>query len=168
MAKIFEIDKLDFQMRESPLAEYTWHTSPELAQIVQSRFFKFDVRSLDPGKYSFPYHFHRNGEELFVILSGKALLRTPNEYIEVKEGTVVFFESGPSGAHQLYNHTDRPCVYFDLRSNNEVDICEYPDSGKINILPYREIYHAGSQVDYALGEENVSAKWPQEILERFK
>jgi hypothetical protein len=32
---------------------------------------------LDPGKFSFPYHFHRAAEELFVILSGEAILRFP-------------------------------------------------------------------------------------------
>ena len=167
MAQIFETDKLDFLLRDSSLADFSWHTSPELSKIVKSKYFKFDIRSLDPGKYSFPYHFHRNAEELFVILSGKALLRTPKEYVEIKQGSILFFEAGPSGAHQLYNHTEQPCVYLDLRSQNEVDICEYPDSSKINILPYQEVYSTDSRVDYYAGEEEVSAKWPEEILKKF-
>ncbi|OMD38498.1 hypothetical protein BSK49_16355 [Paenibacillus odorifer] len=66
---------------------------------------------------------------------------------------------GPEGAHQLYNHSDAPCRYLDLRTNQGIDICEYPDSGKINILPYQEIYQADEQADYCKGEEHVREKW---------
>jgi uncharacterized cupin superfamily protein len=103
--------------------------------------------SLDPGKYSYPYHFHRNPEELFVILLGKAILRKfNNKFVEIAENDILFFEMGQEGAHQLYNHTDKPCIYLDLRTINGVDICEYPDSGKIMILPYLETYQSNSKV----------------------
>ncbi|CAM4497919.1 hypothetical protein PATY110618_23385 [Paenibacillus typhae] len=46
----------------------------------------------------------------------------------------MFFETGPEGAHQLYNHTEVLCRNFDLRTNNGLDVAEYPDSGKSNIL----------------------------------
>ncbi len=54
--------------------------------------------------------------------------------VEVKEGDIVFFEIGPEGAHQLYNHTGEPCRYLDIRTEAGLDICEYPDSDKINII----------------------------------
>lgn len=168
MPQVFDPQKLKFRFKESPLAEFSWHTSPELSKIVRSRFFKFDIRSLDPGKYSYPYHFHRNAEELFVILSGKAILRTPEGFAELTKDNVVFLEAGPSGAHQLYNHTDEPCVYLDLGSQNEVDVCEYPDSGKINITPYQEIYMADCKVNYLKGEESVAEKWPADVIKGFR
>jgi uncharacterized cupin superfamily protein len=130
-----------------------------LAKIVQSKHLQFDLRSLDPGKYSYPYHFHRNAEEIFVILSGEATLRTPDEFIKVFAGDVIFFEMGPKGAHQLYNHAQQPCKFLDIRTVVGIDICEYPDSGKINILPYQEVYQNEEQVDYYKGEERVREKW---------
>ncbi|WNS45819.1 cupin domain-containing protein [Paenibacillus sp. MMS20-IR301] len=147
-----------FEQKQSPVPEYAWHTSRKLAEQAGAKQLLFEMRSLDPGKYSYPYHFHRSAEEMFVILSGQATLRTPEGFQEVKAGDTVFFETGPEGAHQLYNHTSDPCVYLDLRTNHGIDICEYPDSGKINILPYEEVYLA-EQVDYYEGEEKVAEKW---------
>ena len=166
MATIFHKDDLTFHVRQSPVPEFSWHTSEKLAELASSKNLQFDVRSLDPGKYSYPYHFHRNAEELFVILSGKAALRTPDTFAELSEGDIVFFEAGPSGAHQLYNHTDAPCTFLDIKTIMGIDVCEYPDSGKINILPYQELYQTRDQVDYYLGEENVSEKWPVELVKK--
>jgi uncharacterized cupin superfamily protein len=164
MAHIFNAKNLPFKLRQPPLPEFSWHTSPNLAELVKSKYLHFDVRSLDPGKYSYPYHFHRNAEELFVILSGKAMLRTPLEFIELTEGDIVFFEMGPEGAHQLYNHTEYPCCFLDIRTAADIDVCEYPDSGKINILPYREVYETKDKTDYYKGEDSVSVNWPPEIV----
>jgi len=47
-----------------------------------------------------------------------------------------------------------------------VDVCEYPDSGKINILPALDIFEEGSKVSYYSGEEGVKNKWPKEILKK--
>lgn len=164
MSHIFNAKNLPLELRQSPVPEFSWHTSPKLAEIAKSKHLHFDVRSLDPGKFSYPYHFHRNAEELFVILSGKAILRTPRGFAELNEGDIVFFEMGPEGAHQLYNHTGNPCLYLDIRTAPDIDVCEYPDSGKVNILPYREMYEVKDKVDYYKGEENVSDKWPREIV----
>ena len=166
MAHIFNEKDLTFKPRQSPIPEFSWHTSPRLAKLAESKQMIFDVRSLDPGKYSYPYHFHRNAEEMFVILSGKATLRTPEGFTELTEGDIVFFEMGPEGAHQLYNHTELPCRYLDIRTKTDLDVCEYPDSGKVNILPYQEIYRTQDQVDYFMEEDMVSEKWPAEIVSK--
>jgi uncharacterized cupin superfamily protein len=164
MPTIFNVSQLEFKKKEATVSDFSWKTSPRLAKLVKSEHFQFDFRSLDPGRFSFPYHFHRNAEELFVIISGRAMLRSPDGFTEVNKNDVVFFEKGPSGAHQLFNHGDSPCVYLDLRTTIGVDICEYPDSNKINILPYQEVYESSTKVDYYKGEENVRAKWPEEII----
>jgi uncharacterized cupin superfamily protein len=163
MPQIFNEKNVSFQHRQSPIPEFSWHTSPKLAEIVKSKHLHFDLRSLDPGKYSYPYHFHRNAEEIFVILSGKVTLRTPKDFVELSEGDIVFFEMGPQGAHQLYNHTSDPCKYLDIRTNNGLDVCEYPDSGKINILPFQEIYEKADSVDYYKGEDKVKEKWVNRV-----
>lgn len=159
MASIFNEKNVAFEQKQAPVPEFAWHTSRMLAERAGAKQLLFEIRSLDPGKYSYPYHFHRSAEEIFVILSGRAMLRTPTGIQEVQEGDTVFFETGPDGAHQLFNHSGEPCRYLDLRTNLGIDICEYPDSGKINILPYEEVYQAGAQVDYFEGERNVADKW---------
>ncbi len=166
MAKVFRQSELAFSRRESPIPEFAWHVSPKLDDIAKSKLLKFDVKSIDPGKYSYPYHFHRNAEELFVILSGKATLRTPEGFEEISEGDIIYFEIGPDGAHQIYNHTNEPCKYIDIRTFTGLDVCEYPDSGKVNILPHREVYQTGDRVNYYSGEDKVSERWPAEVVKR--
>ena len=161
---IFNAKELDYSFKETPIEDFNLHASPFLSDIVKAKHLDFNVKSLDPGKFSCPYHFHRNSEELFVILSGKSTLRIPDKFTELKPGDIVFFETGPAGAHQLYNHTSEPCVYLDLASENGLDVCEYPDSGKINILPERDIFQSVNRVGYYTGEDKVREKWPDEIL----
>jgi len=164
MAHIFHPDSLSFTERQSPVPEFCWHTSPKLAALAGAKRLQFDLRSLDPGKYSYPYHFHRNAEEIFVILSGCAMLRTQEGFEEVGERDILFFEIGPRGAHQLYNHTQKPCLYLDIRTDEGIDVCDYPDSGKVNILPERELYESAGKVDYYKNEEQVAGKWPASIV----
>ena len=166
MPKIFNIDNLSFKEMKSRIPEFLWHTSPRLAKLSDAKQFQFDIRSLDPGKFSFPYHFHRASEELFAIFSGEATLRTPDGFQHVSAGCVIFFEKGASGAHQLYNHGDSPCVYLDIRTTVGIDVCEYPDSGKVNILPYMEVFDGSSTVDYYKGEEDVASHWPKDVLQK--
>ena len=119
----------------------------------------FDLRQLNPGQYSAPYHFHRFAEELFMIVSGSATLRTGKGFEIVNSGDIIFFEMGETGAHQLYNHTAEPCVYLDIRTFIGFDVCEYPDSNKILIAPSFEIFTKDSRVNYFDGEENIQDKW---------
>ncbi len=83
---------------------------------------------------------------------------------KISKGDIIFFEEGPSGTHQLYNHSDEQFVYIDLRTKANIDVCEYPDSGKINILPTLDIFEKSSKVSYYTGEEDVRDKWPDELL----
>ncbi len=168
MPKIFNRRNLEFEKRKSRIPEFEWYTSPKLADLSNAKHIQFDVRILDPEKLSFPYHFHRASEELFVILSGEATLRSPDGFQQISTGDIVFFEEGETGAHQLYNHSDVPCVYLDIRTTIGIDICEYPDSGKVNILPFRRIFDGSCILDYYTGEENAIEKWPEEILQRKK
>jgi len=121
----------------------------------------FDLRQLNAGQYCAAYHFHRYAEELFMIISGSATLRTPNGLEIVNSGDLIFFEKGKSGAHQLYNHTTEPCIYLDIRTFDGHDICEYPDSNKLFIVPSYEIFSKDSQVEYFSGEENIREKWKE-------
>lgn len=71
-----------------------------------------------------------------LLLSGSATLRTPDGLEEMYEGEIMFFEAGATGVHQLYNHTEKPCTYLDLRSSIGYDVCEYLDSDQDTSYAY--------------------------------
>lgn len=162
MATIFKVDKREFQESPDKIDNYRVFTD---VSIIKKRLkpenLNFDLRQLNPGQYSAPYHFHRYAEELFMIISGSATLRTPKGLDIVNSGDLIFFEKGKTGAHQLYNHTTETCIYLDIRTYIGYDVAEYPDSNKIFIAPSREIFDVDSQVSYFDGERNIKDKWAQ-------
>lgn len=168
MPSIYRSSELEFKENSSPLSDFSWKASAPLGKLSRSKYLHFDLKSLAPGSFSYPYHFHRNAEELFLIMEGEATLRSPEGYTTVAKGDIIFFEEGATGAHQLYNHLDRPCLYLDLCTKANVDVCEYPDSGKINILPARDIFEQDSKVDYYTGEDGIRDRWPAEIVFKKK
>jgi len=117
------------------------------------------MRQLNPGKYSFPYHYHHNSEELMFVISGEMTVRTPEGLKIIQQGEMVFFELGETSAHQFFNHSDAPCVYLDIRTNMGFDLTEYPDSDKVNIFPSGLIFEKDKKVNYHKGEENVDSVW---------
>ena len=94
MPKIFNANTVEFKEKKSRIPEFLWHTSPRLAELCNAKHLQFDIRSLDSGKLSFPYHFHRAAEELFVVLSGEATLRSPDGFQKITKGDIVYFEEG--------------------------------------------------------------------------
>jgi uncharacterized cupin superfamily protein len=134
MPLIHRLSEIELRENKSPIPDFSWKASLPLEEISKSKYLHFDIKSLFPGKFSYPYHLHRNAEELFVIIEGEATLRSKDGYQTISKGDIIFFEEGPAGAHQLYNHSDNQFIYLDLRTKANIDVCEYPDSGKINII----------------------------------
>jgi uncharacterized cupin superfamily protein len=159
MPQVFSISQLELSKRNVPVEEYNWDTTQRLSNTVSAKNLIFDIRKLHAGKYSFAYHFHHNSEELFYIIDGEATLRTNKGTRIVKQGDIVFCEIGAEGAHQLYNHSDKDCLYLDLRTNIGIDIAEYPDSNKMMLLPQYEMMDKSPQVPYYKGEENPAEIW---------
>ena len=113
------------------------------------------VYEIPPGKSAYPYHFHHNNEETFYIIRGEGLLRTPEGERKVGAGELIFFPTGEQGAHMLTNCSETEnLVYLDFDVTHDVDITEYPDSGKIGIwgMGINELYPRSANVDYYEGE----------------
>lgn len=159
MASIINDSNMEFRKSEKELEEYSWISAKNISQLATTENLQFNVRILGQGQYSYPYHFHRHSEELFVILEGSGKLRTPEGIKDVVKGDIIFFEKGASGAHQLKNESTDQLKYLDIRTDLGMDVCEYPDSGKVNILPAFEIYEQKDKVDYFHGEKNVKDIW---------
>jgi uncharacterized cupin superfamily protein len=160
MATILKCENREFQEDPNKIDNFRLFSDiSRKKKGVSPKNLNFDLRLLNPGQLSAPYHFHRFAEELFMIISGSMTLRTPDGFESVSSGDLIFFEMGESGAHQFYNHTSEPCTYLDIRTYIGYDVCEYPDSDKILLAPSFEIFKKESQVTYFEGENNILDKW---------
>ena len=162
MATVLKWDKREF--RENPNKIDNYRLLSDVSRVksgINPSNLNFDLRLLNPGEFSAPYHFHRNAEELFMVISGSMTLRSPDGLEIVTNGDIVFFEMGETGAHQFFNHGTEPCTYLDVRTFVGFDICEYPDSGKILLAPSHEVFKMESKVDYFEGERNILEKWEE-------
>lgn len=162
MATILKSEEREFKEDSNKIDNFRLFSDiSRIKKRVNPENLNFDLRQLNPDQYCAAYHFHRYAEELFMILSGSATLRTPKGLEVVTNGDLIFFEKGETGAHQLYNHTTEPCIYLDIRTFIGHDICEYPDSNKIFLVPSYEIFNKDTQVNYFDGEENIQEKWKE-------
>ena len=163
MAHIINKNQVEMKYIQPKLKEFSWHKSEKLSGLFDSEDYVFDIKKIPPGSFSYPYHFHHNCEEIFVILKGQISLRTPDGFKILSENDIAFFEKGPSGAHHFFNHSKEDCTYLDLRSKKDLDICEYPDSDKINVMGKDiSISLKGKKVDYFYGEDQVKEKWQRQ------
>jgi len=101
MATIIRKEERDFQPNPGKIDGFRLFTdiSRELKGICP-QYMNFDMRQLNPHQYNAPYHLHRYAEELFLIMSESATMRTPAGLEIVNEGDLLFFEAGESCAHQ--------------------------------------------------------------------
>lgn len=168
---VASLENLEFETKEYDTRE-TKGLKYEIAlkassEAMGAKKLGFNVGTIQPGEFSCPYHFHHSEEELFIILEGRAMLRMNNSYREVKKGDLIFCSATPEGAHQLYNHTDEVCKYFALSDkNDQFEVAEYPDSGKVMVRKVKKVFEAKSEVDYYKGEKDPAAFWPKEFLRR--
>ncbi len=87
-----------------------------------------------PGKTGYPFHAHRNNEEMFIILEGQGTFRLGDARHEVRAGDVIAAVAGDAAtAHQLINTGAVDLRYFAISTRHDPDICEYPDSGKFMV-----------------------------------
>ena len=160
------VDLMSLEMRET-VGEGTRYAGSYTGLCDgKARELGFSVSIIQPGCFSCPYHFHHAEEELFVLLDGAATLRTPDGFQKVKTGELMFFPTGSGGAHQLYNHTDKPCRILALSNKAKVEVGEFPDSGKISAREVGKLFRAADAVEYMHGEEDPASFWPAEIVAR--
>lgn len=113
------------------------------------------VYELQPGNAMCPYHYHLQNEELFYIISGTGLLRTPEGEEPVGPGDLIYFPANENGAHKLLNTSETEVLrYLDVDTNNAVDLCFYPDSGKLGIW--------GSKHNAVYMQDDTHAYWDGE------
>jgi uncharacterized cupin superfamily protein len=90
------------------------------------------VYELPPGQAVSPYHFENPEEEWLLVVSGAPTLRHPGGEVELEPWDLVFFPSGPAGAHLVRNKgesTARVAMFSSMSA--AVGAVVYPDSDMV-------------------------------------
>jgi uncharacterized cupin superfamily protein len=128
------------------------HTGP----AVGAKATGASLYELPPGQSICPYHYEYGEEEWLLVLEGEATVRTPDETAAVGPLELVFFPTGPEGAHEVRNDTEGR-VRVLMFSNVVVPTATaYPDSDKVGVYTGDKaedgLYLRSSKVDYFEGE----------------
>ena len=103
----------------------------EIASRIGARKLGYNLTVVVPGKRNCPFHSHRNDEEMFFILEGTGELRYGERRLPVKPGDIIACPpGGPQTAHQIINTGTAQMRYLAISTMADVEVCEYPDSGK--------------------------------------
>jgi uncharacterized cupin superfamily protein len=87
------------------------------------------VYELPPGQAVSPYHFEEPEEEWLLVVSGTPTLRHPGGEEHLEPWDVVFFPSGPDGAHLVRNDSESTArVAMYSSGGAAVGAVVYPDS----------------------------------------
>lgn len=122
----------DLEWQEMKFKEHYSGFSKQLTTNMPRENGHIGVRlgRLSPGSLSCPFHYHLHGDEFFLVMKGKVMLRYGDETQELTEGDAVSCPRGTGIAHQFYNHTDEDVEMLIVGENVPHEVCHYPDSDK--------------------------------------
>lgn len=136
---------------------------------IGARKLGYNLTVLPPGKAQCPFHSHRGEEEMFLILDGEGELRFGSERYPLRRHDVIACPTGgPEVAHQIINTGNVDLRYLAVSNVEGVEVCEYPDSGKVGIFAegahgaarLRKLFRAEADVEYydreRLGEDDAA------------
>jgi uncharacterized cupin superfamily protein len=131
--------------------------SREIGEAAGAQRLGYNLTLVKPGARSNPFHFHHAEEEAFYVLEGHATLRQgtedgDEELVPVGPGDIVAFPAATGIAHQFVNDGESPFVYLAISTIEPLDVCEYPDSDKVNVRSTRLIVRRSPRLDYLDGE----------------
>ncbi len=120
-----------------------------------SENFDVSIYEVPPGKAAVPYHYHMRNEEVFYILRGTGLLKTPEGERQVTAGDFLYFPNNEKGAHKVTNISETELlIYADFDIRHSLEVAVYPDSDKVGIYDKGNfmVFPVSKQVDYYEGE----------------
>jgi uncharacterized cupin superfamily protein len=87
---------------------------------------------IPPGKRAYPFHRHHVIDEMFYVLAGTGEYRLDAETLPLRAGDLVAAPAGKE-AHQIVNTSSAELRFLAFSTIGEVDVVEYPDSGKMAV-----------------------------------
>lgn len=135
-----------------------------LGEKIGARKLGYNLTVLPPGKVQCPFHSHHAEEEMFFILAGEGELRFGNERYPLRPNDAIACPTGgPEVAHQIVNTGTTDMRYLAVSTIADIEVCEYPDSGKVSAVAgtpgaraVRHLFHTRDAVDYYDGEEGTA------------
>lgn len=82
---------------------------------------------LKPGAWSSQRHWHRDEDELVVMLAGEAVLVEDGGESVMRPGDVVGWPAGATDGHHLINRSDQDCVFVAISAGPKNGTGEYSD-----------------------------------------
>jgi uncharacterized cupin superfamily protein len=121
--------------------------------LMKRHAFDLAMVRVPAGKTYCPYHIESAQWEMYLVLSGRGLVRDAEGTSEVRPGDVFLFK--PGEAHQLAAAEGEDFVYYVIADNPIGDTCHYPDSGKWYVRKEGNELQVvkGTPTDYFDGEE---------------
>ena len=145
----------DLKLEHSKNGSRFESSSVRIGPLIGAKDLGYSYDMVPPGKRSCPFHSHRGEEEMFFIVRGSGTLRYGSETRKIRAGDLICCPTGgPETAHQIVNDSDEELAYLSISTMMPVEVCEYPDSGKIGAYggELRHMTRAGEGVDYWVGE----------------
>jgi uncharacterized cupin superfamily protein len=72
---------------------------------------------------------HYGVEEMFFVLAGTPMVRTPEGEEGLTPGDVIYFPEGRDGLHDFSNPTDEPARLLGISTKRFPDVVAYPERG---------------------------------------
>jgi uncharacterized cupin superfamily protein len=161
-----EIAKPVLNIADVPLTEYG-HSDKFAATLgrmgphVGSTGLGCTLYVVPPGKRAGPLHRHHVIEELFYIVSGSGQYRWGNKTFPVRTGDLVGAPAGTE-AHQLVNTGSEDLRYLAVSTLGSVDICDYPESGKVAMAAGIRNADLATATYKGLGRVQITDYWDGE------
>ena len=154
-------------MRRVSISDPSFTYDPEDAEGFRAGMFRFGpslgaertgttLYELPPGESVCPYHYEYGEEEWLLVLAGRPSVRNPEGTEQLEPFDVVFFPTGPAGAHQIRNDTDETARVLMWGMIVIPTGTAYPDSDKVALWTGDKgedlIVRRSSGVEYYDGE----------------
>jgi uncharacterized cupin superfamily protein len=116
-----------------------------IGQQLGSQKLGYRLYVLAPGMRGSPFHSHRVNEEMFYVVAGEGEVRLGAERFPIREGDVIACPpGGPEKAHQIINTSQQELRYLAVSTQQQPEICEYPDSNKYAVMDNFSVDAAGN------------------------
>ncbi len=152
MKPILNLDEAEFDDIEENGLYASQRAS--IGKHIGAKKLGYNLTLLPPGKAQCPLHSHRSEEEMFLILEGELRFGDARYPIRARD-FIACPCGGPEVAHQIINTGETTMRYLSLSTVSDVEVCEYPDSGKIGVYAdppgaprLRKLFRAETDVDY--------------------
>lgn len=132
----------------------------ELGWLLGARRLTYAAGRLRRGEHYCPYHWHTAEEELFVVVSGTPMVRTPAGTFALRPGDVVAFGTDARGAHRVWNEAAEDVVVLMVANADPADVCFYPDSQKLLVEATGTIVRDHPVLDYFDAETGARQEAP--------